>query len=162
MDSHTSHLTHEFVTYTYNNRILLYTFPPYTTHFMQPLDMGYFQPLKTHHGQELDLNACTGAFKRIGIVPYKPEVVLKALHEKEEEDPHEKRYQIQAEYQERENKFMRSLTPFETDDEAFKPLSPHARAQALQHHYKQQDKKISASLCRGLDILNAKMDNETR
>jgi|GraSoi_2013_40cm_1033754.scaffolds.fasta_scaffold13737_1 hypothetical protein len=49
MDGHGSHLTIQFVNYCYENWILPYLLPPHSTHLLQPLDVGVFQPLKHHH-----------------------------------------------------------------------------------------------------------------
>ena len=50
MDGYGPHNTYEVITYTRGHRIHLYGLPPYTTHFLQPLDVGCFQPLKYYHG----------------------------------------------------------------------------------------------------------------
>lgn len=42
-----SHLTYEFYEYAQKHRIELFTLPPHSTHFTQPLDVGCFQPYKT-------------------------------------------------------------------------------------------------------------------
>ena len=38
MDNHNAYLTQEFRTYYVNNKIILFRFPTYITHFLQPLD----------------------------------------------------------------------------------------------------------------------------
>ncbi|KAF1997827.1 hypothetical protein P154DRAFT_524544, partial [Amniculicola lignicola CBS 123094] len=156
--SYTSHLTHEFVTYAYNNQILLYAFLPYTTHFIQLLDIGCFQPLKTYYGQELNLNAyiggkafikadflavvnnirrrtftpknCKGVFKRIGIILYKPKV----RHYKQQD---------------------KKISAWQKDNQILcTPLPPPELAEW-------KTLLTIRSLRRGLNILNAKMDNKT-
>jgi DDE superfamily endonuclease len=57
MDGYGSHNTFECVIYAKSHGIHLYYLPPHTTHFLQPLDVGCFQPLKHHHGRALNLTA---------------------------------------------------------------------------------------------------------
>ena len=45
VDSHGSHLRMKFIEYCDANRILLATYPPHSTHTLQPLDVGLFGPL---------------------------------------------------------------------------------------------------------------------
>jgi len=45
MDSHVSHITPEILSKTSDNGIHLVTFPSYTTHLLQPLDVGVYRPL---------------------------------------------------------------------------------------------------------------------
>src|SRR5436853_5461118 len=46
-DGHDSHVTADFIAYCINNNILLLILPPYTSHLLQPLDVGIFGALKT-------------------------------------------------------------------------------------------------------------------
>ena len=46
LDSHQWHTTHGLVEEVRDWGIVLYTFPPYTTHLLQPLDVGVIGPLK--------------------------------------------------------------------------------------------------------------------
>ena len=46
LDSHQSHTTLGLVEEARDQGIVLYTFPPHTTHLLQPLDVGVFGPLK--------------------------------------------------------------------------------------------------------------------
>ena len=46
LDGHQSHTTHGLVEEARDKGIVLYTFPPHTTHLLQPLDVGVFGPLK--------------------------------------------------------------------------------------------------------------------
>ncbi|EOA82664.1 uncharacterized protein SETTUDRAFT_83600, partial [Exserohilum turcica Et28A] len=107
LDGHGSHNTREFLEYCELHRILAVALPPHTTHLLQPLDVGCFQPLKWHHGKTLDWAARTGAreitkddffatldeirhhtftyntirsgWRRTGLAPWAPEVVLAAV-----------------------------------------------------------------------------------
>ena len=47
LDGHGSHLSTEFIEYCYSHRILLFVFPPHSTHSLQPLDVVVFHPLAT-------------------------------------------------------------------------------------------------------------------
>ncbi|KAI0996575.1 hypothetical protein K3495_g11606 [Podosphaera aphanis] len=49
MDGHGSRVTLEFVDYCHNNKILPFLLPPYSTHLLQPLDIGVFQQYKHYH-----------------------------------------------------------------------------------------------------------------
>ena len=49
MDNHGSHETPEFIKLANENHILLYPLLAYMTHYMQPLDVGVFQPYKHWH-----------------------------------------------------------------------------------------------------------------
>ena len=51
--NHGSHSTYNFIQYC-ENRILLYTFPPHTTHVLQPLDGKPFQQYKHLHGKAVN------------------------------------------------------------------------------------------------------------
>ncbi|KAH9643097.1 hypothetical protein HF086_008813 [Spodoptera exigua] len=46
VDNHESHVTIEAVNYARDNGIVYLSFPPYTTHRLQPLDIGVFGPFK--------------------------------------------------------------------------------------------------------------------
>jgi DDE superfamily endonuclease len=107
LDGFTSHVKYDFVEYAQNNKIILFSFPPYTTHILQPLDVVCFQPFKHYHGEAIDAAVQTGntqftkvdflaafetfyqetfkpstvmsAFRKTGIVPYNPAKVLHLL-----------------------------------------------------------------------------------
>ena len=51
LDNHSSHLTYEFIKFADEHGIILFTLPPHTTHFLQPLDGLPFQVYKHYHGQ---------------------------------------------------------------------------------------------------------------
>ena len=48
MDRHVSHLTQHLSKFWHENGIILIALPPNTTHFMQPIDVSMFAPLKSH------------------------------------------------------------------------------------------------------------------
>jgi hypothetical protein len=104
LDGYRSHHTIEFIQYCDDNNIIPFGFPPHTTHILQPLDVVVFQPYKHYHTKALDVavrDGCTrfnkveflsaigeirrqtfkestikSAFRKTGIVPFKPSVVL--------------------------------------------------------------------------------------
>jgi hypothetical protein len=112
VDGHASHATREFITYAQDSHIQVYSLPPHTTHLLQPLDVGCFQPLKWYHGRCLDWAARTGSkdiskadfmatlcelrgltftrntigsgWRRTGLAPYNPELVLAQLKRQED------------------------------------------------------------------------------
>ncbi|KAK7184726.1 transposase, partial [Paraphaeosphaeria sporulosa] len=61
IDRHGSHLTAELANFYKSHYIQLYALPPHTTHLLQPLDVGCFQPLKWYHSRTLDWASRTGA-----------------------------------------------------------------------------------------------------
>ncbi|OCK94510.1 uncharacterized protein K441DRAFT_720335, partial [Cenococcum geophilum 1.58] len=107
MDGYDSHHTYEFLSYIERKKIKIYTLPPHTSHFLQPLDIGCFQLIKWHHSQALNELAwysghkfnktnflatlpyirqrtftqsiITAGFGRTGIVPFNPKKVLPHL-----------------------------------------------------------------------------------
>jgi hypothetical protein len=54
IDGHDSHISVEFVSYCYGHNIWPLCLPPHATHVLQPLDVGFFQPLKHHLGLAVD------------------------------------------------------------------------------------------------------------
>lgn len=48
MDNHESHITVKAVNFCRDNGITILTFPPHTSHKLQPLDIGVFGPFKTY------------------------------------------------------------------------------------------------------------------
>lgn len=111
MDGYGSHNTFEVITYAGKHGIFLYGLPAHTTHFLQPLDVGCFQPLKHYHGQILDTAArysgreftrteflaalaqirqltfkprtIIGAWQKTGLAPWNPELVVSWLRTQE-------------------------------------------------------------------------------
>ncbi|XP_047103348.1 MFS-type transporter clz9-like [Schistocerca piceifrons] len=53
MDNHESHLSPEAINLAKETGIIILTFPPHTSHKLQPLDRTAFDPMKTHYN-----NAC--------------------------------------------------------------------------------------------------------
>jgi hypothetical protein len=52
LDGHGSHVTMKFLNYCEANKILLATYPPYSTYTLQPLDVGIFSPLSKAYSDE--------------------------------------------------------------------------------------------------------------
>ena len=61
LDGHASHETEEFMTFCWENRIILCRLPAHSSHLTQPLDVGCFSPLKTYYFRELDRTLSGGA-----------------------------------------------------------------------------------------------------
>ena len=111
MDGHGSHLTKEFVDYCYQPDVKISPFllPPYSTHILQPLDIGVFQSFMHYHQEILEDSTRFGgidykrtdflasfkemrnrtfkkkviqsAFRKSGLHPFDPSVVLGKLQE---------------------------------------------------------------------------------
>ena len=107
LDNHECHLSLQFLEYCEENKIIPFGLPPHTTHFLQPLDVGCFQPNKHYHRQAVNEATRMGnrdysrtdffadieeirrqtfkestiksAFKKTGIWPLNPHTVLKKL-----------------------------------------------------------------------------------
>jgi hypothetical protein len=54
VDGHSSYVNMAFINFADKHRIIVMILPPYTTHRLQPLDVGLFQPLSTAYSKELD------------------------------------------------------------------------------------------------------------
>ena len=54
MDGHSSHVNMAFLNKYDELRILVLILPPHSTHRLQPLDVGLFQPLSTAYSQEVN------------------------------------------------------------------------------------------------------------
>ena len=54
LDGHASHMTLEAVEYGRTHGIVMISFPPHSTHHMQPLDRTFFGPLKMQYHKECD------------------------------------------------------------------------------------------------------------
>lgn len=52
LDNHTSHMAVEIAEKCRNNHIIVLTLPPHTSHYAQPLDVGFMSPFKLKFGQE--------------------------------------------------------------------------------------------------------------
>ena len=107
LDRYGSHLTYEFYEYAQKYRIELFRLPLHSTHFTQPLDVGYFQPFKHYHVEAIDNAMRSGegdfgkleflakfqtmraqtfrkstiqsASRKTGLIPYNPKVVLQQV-----------------------------------------------------------------------------------
>lgn len=54
LDNHESHISIESLEYCKNNNIVLVSFPPHTTHKLQPLDVGVYGPMKKYFNSAMD------------------------------------------------------------------------------------------------------------
>ena len=111
LDGYGSFVTMKFLDYCEENKILLATYPPHSTHTLQPLDVGIFSPLSEAYDDELDaflhasqgLNTLTkreffglfwkawnkavspanieNSWRATGLVPWNPDVVLARFKE---------------------------------------------------------------------------------
>jgi DDE superfamily endonuclease len=109
VDGHSSHVNMEFIRTCDRLKILLLILPPHSTHRLQPLDVGCFLPLSTCYSTEINrlLDASKGissltkrtfwsvfkpawnksmsesnilsAWKKTGIWPYQPSIILSAI-----------------------------------------------------------------------------------
>jgi hypothetical protein len=108
LDGHNSHTSYEFVKYCEEEKIIALCLPPHSTHLLQPLDVGIFGPLAKAYktliqrnsflGAERITNAdfmkfyhqarsgiaanIPGAWKGVGLHPFKPQRVLEAFRPK--------------------------------------------------------------------------------
>ncbi|CEL07079.1 hypothetical protein ASPCAL10244 [Aspergillus calidoustus] len=117
LDGHGSHLTMKFFDYCDKNKIILVTYPPHSTHSLQPLDVGIFSPLSKAYSDELEafLHISLGlshitkrdffrlffpawgraltceniisSWKTVGIHPFDPEIILKRFSKEPESRP---------------------------------------------------------------------------
>jgi len=54
LDGHNSHINQAFLDYCEAYNIHIAVYPPYSTHWLQPLDIGVFAPLAIFYSQNLD------------------------------------------------------------------------------------------------------------
>jgi hypothetical protein len=101
----------DFIQQCWDKKIIPFCLPPHTTHLLQPLDVVCFQPLKHYHGEAIDHAVRTGdteftkveflaafdkirhqtfkestvksAFRKTGLIPYDPTIVINAMREYE-------------------------------------------------------------------------------
>jgi hypothetical protein len=107
LDGHESHDSFDFKQFCQRNNIITLCMPPYSSHLLQPLDVGCFASLKKAYRNQVENlirnhinyitkleflpvfraafetvitkdNVC-GGFRGTGIIPYDPEVVLSQL-----------------------------------------------------------------------------------
>jgi hypothetical protein len=107
----------KFINFYDANKIILATYPPHSTHSLQPLDVSIFRPLSIAYGQELEafLHDSQGlshiskrdffklfwpswnralsakniesAWKSVGLWPWDPEIVLARFSREEDQRP---------------------------------------------------------------------------
>lgn len=117
IDGHGSHLTMQFIQRCHELRILLGIYPPHSTHKLQPLDVGLFSPLANYYSQGLghllqisaghtsirrsdffaifwkayeqafDQKNILSAWKKTGIWPLDPRIVLDTLPQRPQTPP---------------------------------------------------------------------------
>jgi hypothetical protein len=106
VDGHSSHINLKFIEWADRHRILIMILPPHSTHHLQPLDVGFFQPLATEYSKQISTlmansyryvsmtkrtfwpmfkasweasfieKNITNAFAKTRIFPHQPDVVL--------------------------------------------------------------------------------------
>lgn len=54
MDSHSAHIGPEIIQVAKDNQVFIMTFPPHTSHLLQPLDVGVYKSLKSKWSKELN------------------------------------------------------------------------------------------------------------
>ena len=109
LDGWKSNLEYNFIKYAKKRKIILFGLPPYTTHFLQPLDVSCFQPYKHQYSEAIDYKLRTGvskfnkydflanlrdirsqafkettvlsAWRKTGLYPFNPSIVLNKLKE---------------------------------------------------------------------------------
>jgi len=103
-DGHGSHLSDDFLLFAWEKKILPFLFPSHTTHLLQPLDVGVFQPFKHWHQvclheavtfgdiefskveflsafekmrkQTFKKSTILSAWKKAGLFPFQPTIVI--------------------------------------------------------------------------------------
>jgi hypothetical protein len=110
LDGHESHHSSNFEDYCQENNIITLCMPPHSSHFLQPLDVGCFSPLKTSYSKQIEkmmrmqithitkddflaafleafnasmtLKNIQAGFRATGLVPYDPKSVISRLDPK--------------------------------------------------------------------------------
>jgi hypothetical protein len=59
-NGHDSHITSDFILHCLQSDIILLLLPPHSSHLLQPLDVGFFRPLKKYMSTELQRIINTG------------------------------------------------------------------------------------------------------
>ena len=72
LDGYDSHLTYTALKFCEMQDVLVYLLPPHTTHFLQPLDVAFFQQWKHYHAEVLDtaIRRGVGDFNKSGFLSY--------------------------------------------------------------------------------------------
>lgn len=93
VDGHSTHIDVETSTFCKENEMLLYCLPPHSSHITQPLDIGFFSPLKnnwkiainTFRQEHIDqpVTKCdfTSIFKQTRIDSIKPRTIVNSFKE---------------------------------------------------------------------------------
>ena len=107
LDGHESHHSTDFELYCKNNNIITLCMPAHSSHILQPLDVGYFSPLKIAYGKHIEglmrahithvtkedffpafyaayqatmtEKSIEGGFRGAGLIPFDPERVISKL-----------------------------------------------------------------------------------
>ena len=91
VDGHSSHISLEASQFCKSNGILLYCLPPHSSHITQPLDVGFFSPLKQswknavaefnleHPGSSVDKSTFAGVFKHAYLSSIKSKTIVHAF-----------------------------------------------------------------------------------
>lgn len=79
MDNHESHLSLEVIDAARDHGLSIITFPPHTSHKLQPLDVSVYGPLKTHYKKAVNEWNLSNPGKRITIYDL-PECFTKAYY----------------------------------------------------------------------------------
>jgi hypothetical protein len=110
LDGHESHHSVDFEDFCKANNIVSLCMPPHSSHFLQPLDVGCFSPLKVSYGKQIEQmmrmqithitkedffdafveafhasitqNNVRAGFRAAGLVPFDPESVISRLDPK--------------------------------------------------------------------------------
>ncbi|KJZ70484.1 hypothetical protein HIM_10113 [Hirsutella minnesotensis 3608] len=115
-DGHSGHVNMDFLEWCDQHRIIVAVFPPHSTHRLQPLDVSLFGPLSTAYtnqlirwtaktqgliglskrefwslfwdafGSSFSAENIASGWKRTGLLPFDPEVVLSQITEKREDE----------------------------------------------------------------------------
>ena len=54
IDGHESHVSADFQAFCKEKSIITVSIPPHLSHLLQPLNVGYFGPLKRAYGREIE------------------------------------------------------------------------------------------------------------
>lgn len=84
MDNHRSYLTYKFLDYCEDHNIIVFTFPPNTSHILQPLDGKPFQQYKHYYRKAVNTAARYGntTFKKRDFLHALPRVRAEALKDR--------------------------------------------------------------------------------
>lgn len=110
LDGHESHHSSEFEKYCQAQKIITLCMPPHSSHFLQPLDVGCFGPLKASYSKQIEkmmrmqithitkddflaafleafntsmtVTNVQAGFRATGLVPYDPESVIDRLDQR--------------------------------------------------------------------------------